>query len=214
MIWNVPTDAEWSFQYLQERTAVAKASIISSFEDNNLYIQTGVSKIGTHTNDSVDSESDADSFISAASVLLDQERDIISFGCTYLHVPGRLVISTTSLRFESSVGKVLSYEAFDKPYTELIEMSKRQTHASVLKPLAKVVTGLDKLELVFRGENGSAGIHSMGQQEDAETVVLDNMRARDKAFNAILGFSGLRWQNLQQKLEKRKSITLDAGREE
>jgi hypothetical protein len=134
---------------------------------------------------------DSDSFVSAVSLPLDQERDILSFGCTYLHAPGRLVISTTSLRFQSSVGKVLPYEALDKPYTELVEISKCQTHASALKPIAKFTTGLDKLELVFRGEKGRVGIQSI-EKEDTETVVLENMRRRDKAFNAIVGFSGVR----------------------
>jgi hypothetical protein len=39
----------------------------------------------------------------------------------------------------------------------------------------------------------------------AEVVVLENMRGRDKAFNAVLGFSGVRWQHLQQRPEKKAS---------
>lgn len=207
MVWNVPTHAEWCFQYLQERATIAKASILSTVEYDSHHVRTGAIDTELFENDC--DGSDSDSFVSAESFQLDMERDIMSFGCTYLHTPGRLIISTTSLRFESSMGKVLPYESFTKPYSALVEMNKRQTHASVLKPLVKVTTGLDKLELVFRGLKGGAVMHSMGEKEDAEVVILEKMRGRDKAFNAILGFSGVRWQCLQQKREKRKKITLD-----
>jgi hypothetical protein len=90
-------------------------------------------------------------------------------------------------------------------------MSKQQTHASILKPLAKVMTGLDKLELLFRGEGREGDMHDMRVKENTETVVLENMRGRDKAFNAIIGFSGMRWQSLQGKRKKRRKVTVDSG---
>lgn len=49
-------------------------------------------------------------------------------------------------------------------------MSKSQTRATVLK--------------------GTAGVHSIGEKEDVEMVVLENMRGRDRAFNSIVGFGG------------------------
>jgi hypothetical protein len=63
---------------------------------------------------------------------------------------------------------------------------------------------MDKLELWFRGEEGSAGMHDMGEKGDARMVVLENMRDRDKAFNAVVGFSGCRWQCLQKESTKKK----------
>ena len=210
-VWDVPTHAEWCFQYLQQRASVAKDAILLAAENDNHYIRTDTAEIPIASDDTNDSDSsDADSFVSADSYILGQERDILSFGCTYLHTPGRLVLSTTALRFEPSMGKFLSQVEFNKPYIELAEMSKRQTHASVLKPLAKVTMGLDKLELLFRGEGGGgADVHDTGLDENAEPVVLENMRRRDKAFNAIIGFSGLRWQNLQGKRTMTKSVALD-----
>ena len=95
-LWDVPTHAEWCFQYLQERSAVAREAILSGPSDDN-YIQTGADF------EAADYDSDSESFRSAESVQFDEERDILSFGCTYLHVPGRFIISTTSIRFVSSI---------------------------------------------------------------------------------------------------------------
>jgi len=85
-------------------------------------------------------------------------------------------------------------------------MSKRQTRSSILSPLAKVTTGMDKLELWFRGSDGGTGMHSMGEKECAQVVVLENMRGRDKAFNAVVGFSGVRWQHLQHRPRKKSAV--------
>jgi hypothetical protein len=46
-------------------------------------------------------------------------------------------------------------------------------------------------------------MRGMGEREHADIVTLENMRGRDKAFNSVIGFSGLRWQNLQKKLEEK-----------
>jgi hypothetical protein len=126
----------------------------------------------------------------------DIEIDILSFACTYLHIPGHFIISTHGIRFTSGVGRLLPNESFYKPFSELVEMSKRQTKSSILTRLAKVTTGMDKLELRFRGR-------AVGM--DAQVVVLENMRWRDKAFNVVLGFSSVRWQHLQKRPEKKAS---------
>ncbi|TVY81863.1 hypothetical protein LSUE1_G007993 [Lachnellula suecica] len=175
-LWDVPTHAEWCFQYLQKRSAIAREAILSKPSDD-AYVRTG----------SADLDSDTDSFHSAQSIQLDEERDILSFGCTHLNVPGRFIISTTALRFVSSIP--LPYESFHEPFSSLLEMSKRRTHSSVLSPIAKVTTGMDKLELCFRILDTGSG---------KRAVVLENMGERDKAFNAVVGFSGLRWRHLQK----------------
>lgn len=81
-------------------------------------------------------------------------------------------------------------------------MSKLQTRSSLLSPLAKITTGMDKLELRSRPEDGTP---ENGTGEEGQVVVLENMRGRDKAYNAVIGFSGLRWQHLQQRPEKKKA---------
>jgi len=195
-LWDVPTHAEWCFQYLQERSAAAREAILAKPSDGAFV------RMGTNAGGLTD-ESDSESFYSTDSVLIDEEKDILSFGCTYLHVPGRFIISTTGLRFISSV--LLPYRSFHEPFSSLFEMSKRQTRSTILSPLAKVTTGMDKLELWFRGQEGSASMYDMGEKGNARMVVLENMRDRDKAFNAVVGFSGCRWQSLQKKSAKAKA---------
>ncbi|TVY55057.1 hypothetical protein LCER1_G007475 [Lachnellula cervina] len=186
LFWDIPTHAEWSFQYLHERCAVAREAILSKPSDNN-YVRTGAEP---------SNDSDSESFYSSHSVPIDEEIDIMSFSCVYLHVPGRFIISTTAIRFVSSTP--LSYESFHKPYSSLVEISKRQSRSSILSPLAKITTGMDKLELWFNDAGASAGMHGMGDMGNATPVLLENMRDRDKAFNSVIGFSGLRWQHLQK----------------
>jgi hypothetical protein len=122
-----------------------------------------------------------------------------TFGCIYLHTPGRFKISTTSTRFTSLIRHIVPHSSFHKCFTELVKMSKRPTRSSVLSPLVRVTTRVGKLELSFR-----AG--SVGGAKGDDVVVLENMRGRDKAFNAVLGFGELRWQHLQRKPVKKTVI--------
>lgn len=200
-LWDVPTHTEWCFQYLQERAAHATETILAHHSDDDTYVGTG--KDSSHDDTGSDS---GDSFHSAQSDLNAEERDILSFGCTYLHMPGRFIISTYGIRFVSSLGHVLPYDSFHKPFLTLIEMSKRQTRSSILSPLAKVTTGMDKLELRFRPEGGWAGVHGTAKVDGPQVVLLENMRERDRAFNAVIAFSGVRWQHLQQSPGLKKKV--------
>lgn len=198
-LWDVPNHPEWCFQYLQERAAVVRHALVLPDRDVN-HVRSGQEWDVQKTSQGIDS--DTKSFHSAQETHGDEHRDILSFGCTYCHVPGRLTISTHGIRFHATIIKFLPHESFDETYTELVEMSKKQTRSSILSPLAKVTTGMDKLELRFRGREGGAGMHGMGEQEDAKIVLLENMQGRDKAFNAIIAFSNVRWQHLQQRPTK------------
>lgn len=198
-LWGVPNHPEWCFQYLQERAAVVREGLVLHAPDGDLTLngQDGLSRL-----ESLNIDSDHDSFHSVGSTGADDHLDILSFVCTYRHIPGRFIVSTYGLRFEATLGKPLPHEGFIKSYAELVEMSKQQSRFSRLMPVGKVTTSLDKLELRFRGMEGGAGMHQMGEREHAEIIVLDNMRGRDKAFNAIIAFSNLRWQHLQQRQTK------------
>lgn len=187
ILWDVPNHPEWCFQYLQQRAAIVKEAILN------------------HDSDDGYEECDTDSFHSAQSTLSPEPRDILSFRCTYSNVPGRFIISTHGIRFTAStIAKSLLRESFNVSYADLVEMSKRQTPSSILSPLAKVTTGMDKLELRFRRNEGGAGMHAMGELEEAEIVTLENMKGRDNAFNAVIAFGGVRWQHLQQRSRKLK----------
>lgn len=181
VFWNIPTHAEWSFQYLQERSATARQAMLTKDTEEK---DSSKPRHGAHIHLNDDTDSD-ESFISTRSCFMDETKDVMSFSCTYQASPGHLIISTTSLKFLSLVGKLITKESFDKAFSELEEMDKRTPTSSALGPIAKITTRMDRLELKFQGEE--------------EGRVLENMRDRDKAFNAIIGFSGLRWQCLQKR---------------
>lgn len=106
-LWDVPTHAEWCFQYLQERATHVKEVIKAHDLDDGTYVRTG-------QDSPVESDSDSvDSFYSATSTP-QEDKDILSFGCTYLHTPGRFIISTEGIRFASSISLFTSNESFDK----------------------------------------------------------------------------------------------------
>jgi hypothetical protein len=63
---------------------------------------------------------------------------------------------------------------------------------------------MDKLELRFRAEDTALRMDGIGAE--GEILLLENMRERDKAFNTVIGFSGLRWQHLQQRPRKKKIV--------
>lgn len=182
ILWDVPNHSEWCFQYLQERAGIAREAILSHDIDDSPYIRIGKDAPQIVVNSDSETDSGASFHTTTCTAADAKERDTLSFGCIYLHTPGCFIISTTSIRFTSAVGHVLPYASFHKPYSELVEMSKRQVRSPVLSPLAKGTTGMDKLELTFRGPCGGAGIHSMGVKEYSQVVVLKNMRGQDKAF--------------------------------
>lgn len=186
-LWDVPTQAEWCFHYLQERSAVVKEALLSSHPQ--------IPDSSVHRDDSYDSDNSDDSFQSAISEQLN-EKNIISFSCTFLHTPGHFIITTSSVRFTSS--NPLSNPAFERPFGDLVEVSKRQADSSSWNPLLKMRVGLDGLELQFRSDIPGSNPRVFGESTKTDTILLENMRGRDKAFNALIGFSGLRWQHLQQ----------------
>lgn len=91
-------------------------------------------------------------------------------------------------------------------------MKKQHHKKTFASSVTNMTTGLKVLELKFYdsggGDSGMEGqeIDSANENEmetllrepmKLRVVVLENMRRREKAFNAILGFSGLKWQSLQ-----------------
>lgn len=195
-LWNVPDHAEWSFQYLQERTAKVKATILTQDVSCSHYDRTEVGSL------SGDDESDAESFHSTFEEPAgEEEQEIMRFFCTYLNTPGHFILLTHGLRFTA---RIRHAEDFYRPYSDLVEMSKRQTRLSILSPIVNVTSSLDKLELRFRA---SADKPRTGETQFTKVVTLEKMRGRDKAFNAIIGFSGLRWQHLQKRPELKEKET-------
>ncbi|KAK3056104.1 hypothetical protein LTS18_011739 [Coniosporium uncinatum] len=191
--WDVPTNAEWTFQYLQQRARQTRIKMLSksisqqqaedalphAFSNPAHLANSREARPDTQTNycDGDDDGDDdagyetASSSLSAFNVL--KHIDIISFKGSYGGVRGRLVIQSDGMRFMRSIPtKQLWY----RQYSELLEMRK-----------------LD-----------GTGIAKMRQQSLLEFEYVDGsveqvnaMKQRDEAFNTIIGFSALRWQQLQ-----------------
>lgn len=124
---------------------------------------------------------------------------LASFPCTHLHTPGRLILSLTEVRFEASFFRGSSDPVrFRCKYSDLKEITKRESHSKLLSPLAKLTSELDSLEIRVRMQDReTVGLEGWGDEPVLNTFVLENMIGRDKAFNSIIGFSGIRWQNLE-----------------
>jgi hypothetical protein len=186
VLWDVPTHAELCFQYLQERSNVVKEALFAGrYQQRQKAEQIAIRNV-------YDSD---DSFHSAKDIQLDENKDVLSFGCTFENRPGHFIISTNTVRFQSRIAS--DKHTFIHPLQNMIEISKQRTRSSLLSPLVKHSTGMDKLEIRFRQTGQVADLK--GDIKEAEIVTLENMIGRDKAFNALIGFSGLRWQHVQQR---------------
>ena len=203
--WDIPTHAEWSVQYLQNRAQGARHAFVMDDGDGMWTRESTSSDSKSYEDD--ESISDQ-SFESAMTSPSESSHDVFSFRCVHLSKPGHLVVSTTGLRFDpSSISRLSPVDAtFERSYLELVKMSKCHVHAGGLGSLTRLTRSVDKLELKFRGQQDDDGnlaqLLGQSREESLDVIMLENMRDRDRAFNAILGFSGLRWQCLQKQYEK------------
>lgn len=116
-----------------------------------------------------------------------QNEDILSFRGSYDSHLGRLIITSTSLRFIRT-SKVSTSSAddilFAHPYADLLDL--RKTHSSALRvSRSKKALNTDALTILLT---------------DNTSITIESMRKRDEAFNALIAFSGQRW-TVQQPLE-------------
>ena len=189
VLWDIPTNAEWSFIYLRRQAQITRERIIEkkveedhSQELANPLVQyngrmTKVPKIKIEGSDSEDEDDDDDdgwySACSTTSIL--EAADIRSFRCQSHKVIGRLVIFSKGVRFVRSLPKK---ELWRRDYLELAEMRKVEgTRISKLTSSSP-----DQLEI---------------KCIDGSKVHFEGMKERDEAFNTIIAFSGLQWQSLQ-----------------
>jgi len=190
--WDVPTNAEWTFQYLQQRARITRIKMLShtmgqqkaedamphAFSNPAHLANSKQARPDTHTeySDQEDDDDDAgyetaSSSLSAYNVL--KRVDIISFKGSFGGARGRLVIQSDGMRFMRSVPRK---QLWYRQYSELLEMRKIDG------------TGIAKMRQ-----------QSMLEFEyvDGNVEQVDAMKQRDEAFNTIIGFSALRWQQLQ-----------------
>ena len=190
VFWDVPTQAEWSFQYLRRQAQVHREIRIMknveatyNNEVTNSTITEYPGRIDTvpaivigddasKRSDDTSSEDDWCSVSSTAGIL--EGSNIGSFRGFFGGSIGRLIVSFDGVCFVHSLTKA---QAWSFLYIELAELRK-----SVGSRITKVITSPDRLEIAT-----VSGID----------VIVEGMKERDEAFNAIIAFSALQWQSLQ-----------------
>lgn len=189
VFWDIPTHAEWSFQYLRRQAQEAREQLILEqvISDNSQAIaqprrsgslaltpRIEITKGRAIDKDLID-DSDDSWFYSAnstASVL--EPTDIRSFNASFEGTVGRFVIFTQGIRFvcRSKISELWSYK-----FSELVEMLKVEGTRT-----SKFSSSADQLEI---------------RCTNRDQLNLEGMKERDEAFNTVIAFSSLQWQSLQ-----------------
>ncbi|KAI9828444.1 MAG: hypothetical protein M1832_002872 [Thelocarpon impressellum] len=183
VLWDIPTDAEWSFQFLRRQAQVKREAMIGQRvrdaverdATNRGYAGHMTIEGGGGESPSPNaSEEDEDWYMVSSTEGILDDADVVALRCTCHGAAGRLVISAGHVRFVRSLPKK---EMWRRSYQELEEMRKVR-----LSKVVEATTSLARLELRF---------------VDGEIVRLGMGKERDEAFNTIIGFSGVQWQSLQ-----------------
>ena len=191
-LWDIPTNAEWSFAYLRCQAQITRKRIIErkieqcqSRELANLAMDEGSGRTATVSNITVDDLGSEDkengiddsdncySWCSAISVA--EGFDVRSFRCQFKTDFGQLVIYSEGIRFVRNLPKK---ELWRRKYLDLAEMRKLQ--------------GLKMSKLAPFSSN-QLQINCI----DGSVLQLGRMKNRDEAFNTVIAFSGMQWQSLQ-----------------
>ncbi|KAI9676426.1 MAG: hypothetical protein M1817_000583 [Caeruleum heppii] len=205
VLWDIPTNAEWSFQYLRRKAQVRRERMIEETVDEEFTAETTRARqeltrekvdepriatdeaeesLGEAWDDSDDDSDDEWHSVSSSHSVLDS-RDILSLRCQFENHLGRLIIYSTGIRFIQSLPRK---QLWDRSFLELAEM--RKLPGSQLPKVAMI----HRLELTFT---------------DGESVLLGFVKDRDEAFNTIIGFSSIQWQALQDGVGRAKDDTED-----
>ncbi|KAG9966189.1 hypothetical protein KCU61_g959, partial [Aureobasidium melanogenum] len=191
IFWGIPNDADWSMKYLREKAQETRAGLIEKRVqeewDKDLSQQRGGLAAGSLDIPTVtktkwpgdDSSSDSEDDDAASFHTTDSSTsilgglDILSFRCSMHGIPGRLIIFSDGLRYQrTSPVASARKEVWRRLWPELVEMEKID-----IKTAGLVKT--NGIRLAFA---------------DGVEVKLEHVRQRDKAFNCIIGFSGLQFQ--------------------
>ena len=122
--------------------------------------------------------------------------DLAVFPATWAGTVGRLVLHAHGVRFQR-LGLRHLHTLWDVPYAEMGELRKfRSAAAAGRRGLSRARGGKHKV-----GKMRTS--HALEiQREDGEVFRVEALRERDEAFNWIVGFSGVRWQNLQPRVRR------------
>ena len=255
VFWDIPTHAEWSFQFLyhqaqeirellhEERTdqryhphnvdAASTEHVTSRSSVQEAALQTNGSTLTAGKEDDEvisDSDSDSASFHSVtSSTSILESTDLRSFRAYHPGgIIGHFIVSSTGIRFRRSrlspahpkaiISNVNSdsdnndNEIWNYPFTSLSEVRKFDdsdkdvapgsvTGGRVVKILTAAAAAVSSAE--GRKTATATGASTASKDGGLEIVCVDGrktplrgIRERDEAFNAVIAFSGLRWQSL------------------
>ena len=192
VLWDIPTHAEWSFQYLRRQAQAAREKMIGQKVEKKYASELAIRvhnaartpawmpDIMVDGVDSAASSSDEvedwHSVQSVSSIL--SEADVIAFRAQWQGHRGRLIIYSSGVRFVQSFPKK---ELWDLPFIKITEMRKSCGSRAPKIKIPKLLTA-DQLTL---------------EAMDGSVFFLELVHDRDEAFNCIIGFSNLQWQSLQ-----------------
>ena len=192
MVWDIPTNAEWSFAYLRRQAQITRERIIEKKVEKDHFLEltkpaadvycgnmTTVPKImirGENLEDEAIIDDDNESWYSVCSTTsVVEASDVGSFRCQSQEVVGRLVVYSEGIRFVRSLPKK---ELWRRNYLDLVEM--RKTEGSTILGLQSL--SRKQLEIIC---------------VDGSKLRLKGVKERDEAFNSIIAYSGMKWQSLQ-----------------
>ena len=192
VLWDIPTDAEWSFMYLRRQAQITRERIIEKKVEEGHFREvahpameyytghvTTVPKLkveGIGSEEKENDDGDDEGWCSACSTTsILEASDIRSFRCQSQKVIGRLVVHSKGVRFVRSLPKK---ELWRWNYLDLAEM--RKVEGSTMSKLASLSPNQLEIKLI-----------------DGSKLHCEGMKERDEAFNTIIAFSGMQWQSLQ-----------------
>ena len=190
VLWDIPTNAEWSLEHLRQKAHLQQQEIDGGARGlqgtrDQAERQSGLERFPRSRNveDGIaEANSASEVFVTPpSSPTLAPTKGLFGFPAVSHAHAGRFLVDRDGVRFHRhSTGT--DWKVF---YSRLVEMRKARTPK---KPrVASLSPGTGRIELYFRTEQGS---------ERVEEVDIKDGK-RDEVFNVIVGWSGLRWRALQ-----------------
>ncbi|KAL9595959.1 MAG: hypothetical protein Q9219_006119 [cf. Caloplaca sp. 3 TL-2023] len=187
VLWDIPTDAEWSFQYLRKNAQTTREQAFKQYPDqinqdrnessDTIRCRNLVQVVPDMNNEGGILQKHVEVPCATAIPGVLNSLDIFAYRAYWQGVVGRFIIRTGGVRFVMSVKRS---ESWRRSFPELAEMTKKE--GSLVSKLPGISPQVLELRFI-----------------DGCKFVLEGMKDRDSAFNTIIGFSGLQWQSLQAK---------------
>ncbi|MCJ1246765.1 hypothetical protein MMC30_003974 [Trapelia coarctata] len=192
VLWDIPTDAEAAFMYLQEKAREGMGEREREYTGDC----GDASVAGRGDGCREDSDEGEEKWHTPPSTPPSpSEKILLAFRAHYQSHTGRLLITTTGIRFVTTSPLHKTHhqqnELFGLPYLLILEMRKLDNRIS---RLAKVSGALPK-------RAKESGEDLLFLKKDGGEVLVQGVAGRDEAFNAVVGFSGgcgVRWVCLQR----------------